>query len=164
MNLMRWTPDTCTCVAIQEWDGINTDTIKGVAVTKCFLHKDIPDEEVYGVIRGNPDSEANTQHQMGLYLYDNLLDVVSPAVKSDAQGEIRADKYNGEYVATGIYKAIMVADPEFFKLPKLTRGWYFNPKRQFVVKMEGVTFTTAQKIAIKAHMTLTIGTDSKILI
>lgn len=55
MKKQTWRPDTCGCKVEENYDD-NIETL-GKVLVKCETHKDVLDDELYGVIYSNPDGE-----------------------------------------------------------------------------------------------------------
>lgn len=58
-----WKPDTCECEVEEIYNG--TEIIGGGQVLhKCKAHKDLQDDEVYGVLYANPDGENKRKNEI----------------------------------------------------------------------------------------------------
>lgn len=54
--MKTWKPDTCECHVEEIYDG-SVIVGMGRVLRKCEAHRDVPDEELYGVLYANPDGE-----------------------------------------------------------------------------------------------------------
>lgn len=74
--MKTWKPDTCKCEIEEIYSGTEI-TGGGQVITKCLAHKDVADEDLYGVLYANPDGENKMKNQVFRILlgYEEIKDL-----------------------------------------------------------------------------------------
>ena len=92
---MIWKPDTCECeIEFETWE-----TPNAVFPKVCDAHKDVPVEELWGVIYGNDDSDMKVKHKVltALLEKEELADTDERGVK-----QLKKDiKFDWNFSGTG---------------------------------------------------------------
>jgi len=102
-------------------------------INKCLAHQGVPDEDLYGVIYENPDSEQKRKNKLEGYLLSNATLGLSEMVTDD------------DNVPTAKYKK------------GVRYQWSFDENRVLVVNMSGATLNNANKNAIRNHCDTNFG-------
>src|SRR3990172_9164921 len=70
MSTQTWRPDTCGCVIEEDvTDGVIS---AGDVISKCSLHTDVADGDLYGVLIGNTDGENKRKNLIYAYLVNEM--------------------------------------------------------------------------------------------
>lgn len=77
-----WKPDTCNCIIEEIYNG-NEILGGGAIVKKCESHKNVPDNELYGVLYSNPDGENKRKNTLYKHFLENNKGVISEDIEQD---------------------------------------------------------------------------------
>lgn len=85
--MKTWKPDTCECLVEEIYSG-TTITGGGQVLNKCTAHTSVEDEDLYGVLQANFDSEGKRKNGVERILlsYDVIKDLGLEEMKKDDQG------------------------------------------------------------------------------
>jgi len=141
--MKTWQPDTCECVIEEIYNG--TEIIGGgEVVSKCKVHQDVADKDLYGVLYSNPDGENKVKNHVYRILlgYEGVKDLGLEELKTTTDGESA-----GLGLKTG-----------------LKYEWSFSGEgatRIFAFEVKGAILTQDQKDAILAEASVKFG-DGKV--
>jgi hypothetical protein len=127
--MKTWRPDTCECWVEEIYNGAEIIGM-GQILKKCTVHQDVLDEELYGVLYTNPDSENKMKNKIHSILLgqDSIKDL-------------------------GLHKKIIKDGQETSELNDgVEYAWSFSgvgKDRKLEVEIKGATLTKAQKKSIK---------------
>ena len=134
ISTMSWKVDTCNCIFEQTHNP--ADSGYGVQfsriLSKCSLHAAVADQDLYGVVTANANSEMKRKNRIENYLLTTALGLTDTVTNN-----------NGETVVR--FKAGVRYD------------WSFNANRQLVVSIVGVTLTTNQKNTLQTWCNTNFG-------
>lgn len=95
--MRTWSPDTCGCTVEEIYNG--TDIVgMGEVIKKCAAHATVPDNELYGVLYTNPDSEQKRKN----LLYKHLVETeTGKDLPEGGRGLADGVKYNWSFTGKG---------------------------------------------------------------
>lgn len=105
--MKTWKPDTCECHLEELYDGREIIGM-GKVLKKCDAHVDVPDEELYGVIMTNTDSEQRMKNEteallLGLRGVEDTGLTKEVVLEDGSKGKVWKDgaKYEWHFTGTG---------------------------------------------------------------
>lgn len=93
--MKTWQPDTCECIVEELYEGTNIIGM-GEIVRKCEAHQSVADEELYGVLYSNPDSEQKRKNGVHRELLESELGEDTPNGRDLAEGLSYEWSFEGE--------------------------------------------------------------------
>lgn len=126
IKLQTWKPDTCDCVIEQTHDP--SDPRYGVVfskfIEKCLVHQALSDEDAYGKIYEDFDSEQKCKNM----LYGELL----------------------ENTTLDLSELVQKEDTSFTKLkPGIFYKWQFDKDRRLIVNIMGISLSSNHKMILQ---------------
>ena len=80
--MRTWKPDTCDCCVEEVYSG-TAITGMGVVVSKCANHAAVPDNQLYGVLHTNSDSEQKRKNKLEAFI---LSQGIAAFMQQNAEG------------------------------------------------------------------------------